>query len=295
MYRRIFATALIAGLLAGLGITAIQEVTTTPLIRHAEKFETAAPDSPHRHGALERRLSLTREAHGHDTLSPHAHFTGEAQAHETLSPHAHFASEARSHETAAPHLHAAGRARAHDSSSEAGGSYPGSDTAESGTGIGPIFYTAMANVLTAIGFALVLVACFALAGRPVSGREGVLWGIAGFTVASLAPALGLPPEVPGAMAAELGARQGWWLLCAVATASGLWLLVFRRSPPWMIAGLALLVMPHLVGAPQPLELGGSAPPEIAAHFVAASLVTAAVFWTGLGWLAGTFWNRLAPR
>ena len=295
MYRRIFATALIAGLLAGLGITAIQEVTTTPLIRYAEKFENAAPEAPQRHGALERRLSLTREARGHDTLSPHVHAGGQAQAHDTLSPHAHVGGEAQAHEAAAPHLHATGQARAHGNSSGAGGSHPGPGTAESGIGIGPIFYTAMANVLTAIGFALVLVACFALAGRPVSGREGVLWGIAGFTAISLAPALGLPPEVPGAMAAELGARQGWWLLCAVATAGGLWLLVFRRSTPWTIVGLALLVMPHLVGAPQPQELGGSAPAEIAAHFVAASLVTAAVFWAGLGWLSGTFWNRLAPR
>ena len=278
MYRRIFATALIAGLLAGLGITAIQEVTTAPLIRQAEKFETGAPEGAHRHGALENRFSLTREAHGHDTLSPHTHF----------------ADGARAHETAAPHLHAAGQARAHDhGSAGAGGGGPGVAGPE--TGIGRIVYTMMANVLTAVGFALVLVACFALAGRPVSSREGVLWGIAGFTAASLAPALGLPPEVPGAMVAELSARQGWWLLCAVSTAGGLWLLVFRRSSPWTIAGLALLVVPHLVGAPQPQELGGSAPPEIAAHFVAASLVTAAVFWTGLGWLAGTFWNRLAPR
>ena len=273
MYRRIFATALIAGLLAGLGITVLQEVTTTPLIRHAEKFESAAPKAPHGHGAIGSRFSLTRKAHGHDTVSPHAHLAGDALAHGT----------------AAPHLHAAGQARAHD------GSGHGPDTAGSGSGIGRIFYTAMANVLTAVGFALVLVACFALAGRPVGGREGVLWGIAGFTAVSLAPALGLPPEVPGAMAAELGARQGWWLLCAVATAGGLWLLVFRRSAPWTIAGLALLAMPHLVGAPQPQELGGTAPPEIAAHFAAASLVTAAVFWAGLGWLAGTFWNRLAPR
>ena len=278
MYRRIFATALIAGLLGGLGITALQEVTTAPLIRHAEKFEGAAPKAPHGHGAIENRFSLTRKAHGHDTLSPHAHLAGEARAHGS----------------AAPHLHAAGQARAHDGSAGTGSSH-GPDAAEAGNGIERVFYTAMANVLTAVGFALVLVACFALAGRPVGGREGVLWGIAGFAAVSLAPALGLPPEVPGAMAAELGARQGWWLLCAVATAGGLWLLVFRRSPPWTIAGLALLVVPHLLGAPQPQELGGSAPAEIAAHFVAASLVTAAVFWAGLGWLAGTFWNRLAPR
>ena len=35
------------------------------------------------------------------------------------------------------------------------------------------------------------------------------------------------------------------------------------------------------------------PPELAAHFVAASLVTAAVFWAMLGWLSGTLYRRLS--
>ena len=156
-------------------------------------------------------------------------------------------------------------------------------------------YSTLANILTGIGFALILVACIALSGRHVDGRTGVLWGIAGFAVINLAPALGLPPEVPGSMAAELGARQGWWMLCVAATAVGLWMLIFRHGAFWVVGGIIIMALPHLMGAPQPARIGGPVPPELAGHFVAASLVTAAIFWCALGWLSGTFWQRLGAK
>jgi len=158
-------------------------------------------------------------------------------------------------------------------------------------GLERALYSTLANIIAGIGFALILVACIALSGRSVDGRRGVLWGIAGFAVINLAPALGLPPEVPGAMAADLGPRQGWWLLCVAATAAGLWMLVFRHGAVWVAAGIAIMAAPHLIGAPQPARIGGAVPPELAGHFVAASLVTAAIFWCALGWLSGTFWQR----
>jgi predicted cobalt transporter CbtA len=71
------------------------------------------------------------------------------------------------------------------------------------------------------------------------------------------------------------------------------MLVFRSGALWIAAGLALMAAPHLIGAPQPERIGGAVPPELAGHFAAASLVTAAVFWCVLGWLSGTFWRRFA--
>lgn len=159
-------------------------------------------------------------------------------------------------------------------------------------GIARALYTALADILTGVGFALILAACFALSGRPVDGRTGLLWGLAGFASVSLAPALGLPPEVPGSLSADLAARQIWWLGCAAATAAGLWMMVFRRGSLWALGGILLIVVPHAIGAPQPAHLGGPVPPELAARFVAASLVTGAVFWCALGWLSGTVWKRL---
>src|SRR6202030_4532419 len=70
----------------------------------------------------------------------------------------------------------------------------------------PVF-TWMATTLTSVGFALLLVGAYAVSGRAVDAREGLLWGIAGFAAFALAPAFGLPPELPGSVAADLVARR----------------------------------------------------------------------------------------
>lgn len=57
-------------------------------------------------------------------------------------------------------------------------------------------FTAVANVLTAIGFALLLAGIYAMRAQPVTWHEGLLWGLAGFLVFTIAPGLGLPPELP---------------------------------------------------------------------------------------------------
>ena len=90
----------------------------------------------------------------------------------------------------------------------------------------PVF-TWMATTLTSVGFALLLVGAYAVSGRAVDAREGLLWGIAGFAAFALAPAFGLPPELPGSVAADLVARQAWWIGTAVATAAAIGLMLFR--------------------------------------------------------------------
>src|SRR5271166_4533589 len=81
--------------------------------------------------------------------------------------------------------------------------------------------TAVATMLVSIGFAFLLVGAFAVSGRAVDHREGLLWGIAGFAVFALAPAFGLAPTLPGSAEADLVARQIWWIGTAAATASGI--------------------------------------------------------------------------
>jgi cobalt transporter subunit CbtA len=139
---------------------------------------------------------------------------------------------------------------------------------------------------------MALVGAFAVSGREVNTREGVLWGLAGFAAFSLAPAFGLPPELPGAVAADLALRQLWWIATAALTILGLGLLVFGHGKWPLPVGLALIAAPHLVGAPHPGDGSGSAPPELAAAFAARSLVVAAIFWSVLGWACGTFYARL---
>jgi cobalt transporter subunit CbtA len=147
-------------------------------------------------------------------------------------------------------------------------------------------YTAAANVLTAIGFALILAAIFALrtgnAAKRVSWHEGLAWGLAGFAVFTLAPGLGLPPELPGVPAAPLLSRQIWWILAAMATAGGLSVIFFRRSVPASIAGLILTVLPHVIGAPELERVDTNVPISLSHQFVVAVTVTSLVFWFMLG-------------
>src|SRR3546814_3736909 len=61
-------------------------------------------------------------------------------------------------------------------------------------GLERTLYTLLVNVLTGIGFGLLLAAAFALRGG-ADWRSGLYWGAAGFVTFTLAPALGLPPEI----------------------------------------------------------------------------------------------------
>ncbi|HMN88038.1 MAG TPA: CbtA family protein [Bauldia sp.] len=153
-------------------------------------------------------------------------------------------------------------------------------------------FTALANLVIGVAVALVLLGGMLLRGDPIDGRRGVLWGLAGFAAASLLPALGLPPELPGTPAADVVDRQLWWIGTAAASAAGIALLVF--GPSWMTAvlGLILLVAPHVGGAPPPPSHEAAYPAGLAGEFVAASLVVSAVLWSLAGWSAGWLYRRM---
>lgn len=165
-------------------------------------------------------------------------------------------------------------------------------------------YTLLANVLTSIGFALVmLVAMTAFLRRKSAAkldwRYGLFWGAAGFVTFFVTPSLGIPPEIPGATAAALEARQLWWVLTVVCTAAGLAAVTFGKTP-WRWAALGLLAVPYLVGAPH-ADTGTFAdyPPaaaaaltELARQFIWATALANALYWLVLGsasaWTARRF-------
>jgi cobalt transporter subunit CbtA len=154
-------------------------------------------------------------------------------------------------------------------------------------------FTTGANILTAIGFALLLAGIFALRGRPVTWREGLFWGIGGFVVFTAAPGLGLPPELPGMPVADLTMRQTWWIATACATAAGLGLLVFRQASWAAILGLGLIILPHLIGAPQAPEAHTDVPEALSHSFVVAATLTSLLFWALLGTLTSIAFRRLS--
>jgi cobalt transporter subunit CbtA len=154
-------------------------------------------------------------------------------------------------------------------------------------------FTLLANVVTGAGFALLLVAGFALRGGAMDWREGLRWGLAGFAVFMLVPSIGLPPELPGMPAASLGPRQLWWAMTAAATAAAFALLAFRGSPLWSAAAVVLLLAPHLIGAPQPPDEGTLVPASLHQRFVVAVTVTSFLFWIALGVLSAVFFGRFS--
>ncbi|MCS0504395.1 CbtA family protein [Ancylobacter mangrovi] len=149
--------------------------------------------------------------------------------------------------------------------------------------------------LTGFGFALLLLAASELAGGLKDWRQGILWGFAGFAVFTIAPEIGLPPELPAMPAADLMARQLWWIGTAAATATGLGLLVFGRSPLLAALGVAVIVVPHAIGAPQPPSYETPIPEALHHSFVVASTVASFVFWALLGGLCGYLRPRFAAQ
>jgi cobalt transporter subunit CbtA len=152
-------------------------------------------------------------------------------------------------------------------------------------------YTALFNVVEWIGFGLCLAGVLVLSRRPVTWREGLMWGLGGFAAVVLAPGLGLPPELPGVPAADLVPRQVWWVGTALATAAGLVSIALGRSPLRAVLGAVLIAAPHVIGAPV-LDHGDTTIPEtLSRQFVSAVTVTTFLSWVLLGGLTGFFLRR----
>ncbi|GAB2179387.1 CbtA family protein [Dongia sp. agr-C8] len=251
MFRRLFIAAASAGLLSGLFVTLVHNVTTVPVILQAEVFEKAA-EAPAPAAGAAANTAATAEAQDHD----HAAANHAAEGH------------------------------AHDG-----------DAWEPRDGFERTAFTALADLLTGIGFALLLIAVYAVSGRAIDWRQGVYWGLGGFAVFILAPSIGLPPELPGSAVADLTARQIWWVATAVLTAGGLGLLFYVREPKplWVVVALAMMVVPHAIGAPQPEEYASAAPEALAHRFLAATMIAQLLFWAVLGALSGYCYKRfVAP-
>lgn len=151
-------------------------------------------------------------------------------------------------------------------------------------------------IYTAYGFVLMALMAFAEdRGATVNARAGLAWGMAGFIAAHFAPAISLPPEVPGVAAADVAPRQIWWFACVATTALGLWLIAFGRAGWMYLAAIVLIAAPHIVGAPEPEEMTGPAPTEIGALFATRALGVGMVAWIFLGLFAGYFWQREGQR
>lgn len=253
MFQRIFGSALGAGFFTGLVMSALHLFFAVPLIVQAEKYEGGGTEGAALHGPALAGKLVLADFSAGDESVGRLHLV------HGDAPHQEGGEEAWMPED----------------------------------GLERSVYTILATVVVSVGFALVLVGAFALSGREVSAGEGVIWGMAGFAAFTLAPALGLPPELPGSAAAELGARQIWWLGTAAATLAALAALVFSSN--WLVRGGAILLiaLPHIIGAPHPHEFASGVPAELTGHFAATSIVLGAISWALLGWASGSLYSKLS--
>jgi cobalt transporter subunit CbtA len=214
MIRRVVLAAILAGIAAGLVMSAIQHWRVTPLILQAEAFEVA-----HAHGAEE----------------------------EAWAP---------------------------------------------ADGVERTALTVLFNLLTGVGFALIAAAASLLTRLPITPNTGFMWGLAGFATFMLAPSAGLPPELPGMVAGELVSRQVWWWSAVTATAGGIAVIALTRHLAWKAAAIALIALPHVIGAPH--ATGDSAVPAgLANAFAANAIAVSAVFWIVLCVTLGFLLSRQA--
>ena len=224
MFRRIVFSACLAGLVAGVLLTGIQQLQVTPIIVEAETYEPATPEA-----------------------ATHTHADGSSHEHDGWSPQ---------------------------------------------DGLERTFWTGVANVGMGIGFALLLAAAFSLRNG-VSWRQGILWGLGGYAAFFALPAFGLPPELPGTEAAALQDRQAWWLVTVTLSATGIALLGLTRGWPWKALAIAVIALPHLIGAPHSETHSALAPPELLQAFIVATAITNAVFWMVLGAGCAITFRKLA--
>lgn len=205
--------------------------------------------------------------------------------------------EAEVYETAAPdhdHDHAITAQPQEAHSHEANTEWAPAD------GIERTLATLAANIFAGIGFAMLMVGAFRVWGGVVTLRSGVLWGGAGFFAFSLSPFFGLPPELPGIVAADLASRQIWWVCTVLASSAGLALVVLPVAylQPRLRAalGLLLIVAPHAIGAPHlATEVASSVPAQLSARFAVAALAHGLIFWLLIGVAAGGLYARMGAQ
>ena len=239
MIRRLFSSAILAGILAGLVIALLYQFTTVPLIMEAEEFETKqTAGSPY---TSDTNKFVVHLVHNSESKSDHPEW-------------------------------------------------------EPASFVERIVYTSLTTIISGVGFALLVVSALVIRGSSGGFRIGVLWGIGGFAAFILAPAAGLPPELPGMMKAELIGRQFWWLGTAIVTATGLWILVFYKNPYLYILATVFLLAPHVLGAPIQHSIQGSIiPAELAAKFSTVSIGVNFIFWLMLGGLSAHFFKKFQPK
>ena len=274
MFQRILLASIVAGVVAGIALTALQSGAVTALVLAAETYETAGADPallPHRHGDSTHTHASGGLAHEHDG---HALLLGDPEP----APNENRAAAA-----------AAATGPGHGDSAHRHGD---GDAWAPSDGIERTLWTAVSNVgprsdsrssssQSSLGGAARPGARASSGERPASSSS------------SPTRRSDFGPSSRGAFAGGLLDRQLWWLLAVACSAVGVTLLLLAPRAAVKVGGAVLLAVPHLAGAPHPEVSGGLVPDGLADSFVLAAAATNAAFWLVLGVVAAVAFGRLS--
>ena len=153
------------------------------------------------------------------------------------------------------------------------------------------------NFLLCFAYALILLSAMTVKTN-ITVIKGLYWGIAAYLTIFVAPALGLPPEIPGMEAAFLEGRQVWWIVTLIFTAVSLWMIAFQGLF-YKGIGVVLITIPHIFGAPQSESHGfaNTDPQAVEAlttlwhQFIIQTSIANALLWLVIGASAGFLVNK----
>jgi len=157
-----------------------------------------------------------------------------------------------------------------------------------------LFYTFVANVFLATGWAFVLCAVYMYLNG-LSIIKGIIAGVIGYLTFFALPSIGLSPELPGTLASALEHRQAWWMGTVFCSAVGFALLFFNKNRTYQLGAVGIILLPHIIGAPVPDVHAGSAPLEMFKEYVQATFISNGIFWMILGAISITLFQRFRPQ
>ncbi len=145
-----------------------------------------------------------------------------------------------------------------------------------------LFTRLIPPLLTGAGFAIVMLGVSLLTNIPITKQNGLMWGICGFIAMALAPAIGLPPQLPGMPAIDLHTRQIWWVLTILATSAAIYLWIKAKDLWWRATAIIIAVAPQFFAPVNTAKTEGNLPASLAAEFVSTSLGANFVMWLAIG-------------
>jgi cobalt transporter subunit CbtA len=146
-----------------------------------------------------------------------------------------------------------------------------------------LFTRLVPPLLSGAGFSILMLGVSFLTKIPITKQNGLIWGICGFIAVSLAPSIGLPPQLPGMPTIDLYTRQIWWGSTVLLTCAATYLWVKAKNYGWQIAAIVVALAPQFFAPINSAKTESNLPANLASNFVSSSLGANLIMWLAIGY------------